>query len=232
MNKMNEIVIVLLENVNDTHNKGLDFEKKSIDNKVDSIKEFYKTGEYLIELKIECKTLGLNFIDTLIDKTDIKEKSSQRYRTLVTDKRISSLIQNDNGDKLKGINNLGLMKLIKMSKLSDKDFKIVVNGDDTPFNKDNSDDIESDISDTDTESDIEKGTPDSDTESGTEKDISKSIPDKYVKTLGDEYHTLIKNDKEFLVLRISNEISKKQELEKEIVELKQKLNNLSPQGEV
>ncbi len=230
MEKWSVIVISLLENINDTHKKGIEFEKKSMDNKVYSIKEFHKSGGFLDELKIECISLGINFINTQKEKTDISEKSSQRYRKLFTDKRLSTLIENENGDKLKGIKNLGLMKLLEMSKLSDKDFETVVGGDDTPLNKDkvtplSDDENESDVDTPDTDDEKDKDTPDTD-------DESNDIPEEYLKTLGDEYLTLIKNDKVFLVSRISEEICKKQKLEKEIDELKKQLDNLSPQGEV
>jgi len=230
MEKWSVIVVSLLENINDTHKKGIEFEKKSMDNKVYSIKEFHQSGKYLSELKIECKSSGINFIETLKDKTEISEKSSQRYRLLYSDTRLSTLIENENGDKLKGIKNLGLMKLLEMSKLSDKDFETVVGGDDTPLDKKKvtpppTDENESDVDTPDTDDEKDKDTPDTD-------DESNDIPEEYLKTLGDDYLSLIKSDKGFLVSRISEEIVEKQKLEKEIVELKKQLDNLSPQGEV
>ena len=60
----------------------------------------------------------------------------------------------------------------------------------------------------------------------------KDIPTEFVDTLGNEYFTLIENDKSFLVIRISNEIIEKQKLKREIVDLKLQLDNLSPQREV
>lgn len=219
METLSVVVVSLLKNVNDTHKKGIEFEKKSMDNKVYSIKEFHQSGKYLSELKIECKSSGINFIETLKDKTEISEKSSQRYRLLYSDTRLSTLIENENGDKLKGIKNLGLMKLLEMSKLSDKDFETVVGGDDTPLGKKKVTPPPTD----ENESDVD--TPDTD-------DESNDIPEEYLKTLGDDYLSLIKSDKGFLVSRISEEIVEKQKLEKEIVELKKQLDNLSPQGEV
>jgi len=229
MEKLSELGVSLVDKINDTHKKGLEFEKKSVDNRIFSLKEFKKSGGFLDELKIECISLGINFIDTQKEKTDISEKSSQRYRKLFTDKRLSLLIENENGDKLKGINNLGLMKLIDMSKLSDEDFETVVSGDDTPLSKNKVTPPTTDESEKD--KDTSDNSDDTD-ENGNDNPPPLSVPTEFIDTLGKEYFTLIDNDKKHLILRISDEIVEKQKLEKEIIELKKQLDNLSPQREV
>ena len=223
MTKLSDVVISLIGNINDTHSKGIEYVKKAIDNRISSIKEFHKSGGHLTELKEECKLLGINFIDTLKEKTDVSEKTSQRYRKLSNDERISKLLEDEDDSRLRGINNVGLMKFIEMSKLSDEDFETVVSGDDTPLNcKDK------DTPPSDDESEDDGETPPSDGDNS----LPIGIPDEYKDTLGDEYHTLMNNDKVFLVMRISDEIIKKQKLEEEILKLKLQLSNLSSNGEV
>ena len=227
METLNGVVVSLLENINDTHKKGIFFVEKSIDNKISSIREFKKSGEFLTELIKECKSLGINFKDTLVEKTDISESTSKRYRKLFTDKRISQLIDNENESRLRGINNLGLVKLYNMSMLSDEDFETVVSGDDTPLNKENI------PSPTTNESEKDKDTSNSDDkDENGDNPPPPSIPTEFIDTLGNDYLSLITSDKVFLVSRISEEIIEKQKLQREIIELKKQLNNLSPQEEV
>jgi hypothetical protein len=233
METLNGVVVSLLENINDTHKKGIFFVEKSIDNKISSIREFKKSGEFLTELIKECKSLGINFKDTLEEKTDISESTSKRYRKLFTDERISQLIDDEDESRLRGINNLGLVKLYNMSMLSDKDFETVVSGDDTPLNKENipsptTDESENDKDISDSDDEDEKGKD----ENGDNNPPPPSIPTEFIDTLGDDYLSLITSDKVFLVSRISEEIVEKQKLQREIIELKKQLNNLSPQEEV
>jgi len=275
MTKLSDVVISLIGNINDTHSKGIEYVKKAIDNRISSIKEFHKSGGHLTELKEECKLLGINFIDTLKEKTDVSEKTSQRYRKLSNDERISKLLEDEDDSRLRGINNVGLMKFIEMSKLSDEDFETVVSGDDTPLNckdkdtppsddeseddgetppsdGDNEDDNDTPPSDDENEDGAEIPPSDDESEDGAEippsddeseddgetppsdgdNSLPIGIPDEYKDTLGDEYHTLMNNDKVFLVMRISDEIIKKQKLEEEILKLKLQLSNLSSNGEV
>ena len=233
MIQMSGVVVSLLENINDTHKKGIWFVEKSIDNKISSIREFYKTGGFLDELYIECKKSGVNFTDTLEKETDVSESTSKRYRKIFTDEKTSKLIEDEDESRLRGINNLGLMKLYNMSMLSDEDFETVVGGDNTPLDKKKvtpppTDENESDVDTSDSDDGDEKGKD----ENGDNNPPPPSVPTEFIDTLGDEYLTLITNDKVFLVSRISEEITKKQKLEKEIVELKLQLKNLSPQREV
>jgi len=243
METLSKLGVSLLENINDTHKKGIFYVKKSMDNQIFSLKEFKKSGGFLDELVKECKSLGISFKDTLEEKTDISESTSKRYRKLFTDKRVSQLIEDEDESRLRGIKNLGLIKLYKMSMLSDEDFETVVGGDDTPLNKKKvtpptTDESDSNVDTSDNSDEKGKDTPDIDNDekitppSNDDEDNTPSIPEKYLTTSKDEYLTLITYDKVFLVSRVLDVTEEKQILEKEIVELKLQLDTLSPQEEV
>jgi len=214
----------VVNSINTHYKKGVDFKKKSIELKISSLKEFKKVGEFCIELKQQCKKDGVNFIEYLESHTEIKQKSSQRYMKLITDKRLSKLIDND--EKLKSMNGIGLMKFFEMSKLSDEDFEKVVNGDNSPLTTQKK---SIKIVD-DTPHTKDKTIDDKDTDG---KDTTITIPTEINGLLSnEEYITLIKSNKEFLILRISSEISEKENLKKRIQKLEEKIKKLSPNKEV
>lgn len=126
----NTTIEMLQSNITDNHTKGLASEKSANSSLSVALIYYRDCGKDIISLKAECKTQGISYLPEL-EKTGVKERTGQRYKQLAEHDRTKDV----EADFFKDMLSPTLTTVLQALSFKDEDWKKVISGDNSPFDK-------------------------------------------------------------------------------------------------